>query len=152
MSGFFATLLFFHIVAGIFGIVFLTGYMLSIVKEQVDMKKLSRVSFYVLLAFLVSWVLGGYYYLNYYGKVVKPIILKGHYAWAHTVMTETKEHIFLFLPFLALSVFLVTFLLPEVLSREKKLKTAVAFLAFVAQSIALVVTVFGFIISGAVAK
>ncbi len=152
MSALLVTILVLHIFGGLVGMIFLTSYMLSLLKDDADLKKLSRISFFALLAFLGSWILGGYYYLTYYGKAVKPIIIKGDFAWVHKIVMETKEHIFLFLPFLALSVFLVTFLLPGILAKEKNLKTAVAFLAFMAQSIALLVAVFGFIISGAVGK
>ncbi len=152
MSGFLVTILVLHIFGGLVGMIFLTSYMLSLLKEDADLKKLSRISFYALLAFLGSWILGGYYYLTYYGKAVKPIITKGDFVWVHKIVMETKEHVFLFLPFLALSVFLVTFLLPGIMSKDKNLKTSVAFLAFIAQSIALLVAVFGIIISGAVGK
>jgi len=50
----------------------------------------------------LSWVSGGYYYLVHYGPSVKALIKAGPTPWAHSVVTETKEHIFLFLPFLAI--------------------------------------------------
>jgi len=49
-----------------------------------------------------SWVVGGFYYVTEYGAAVKPIIKSGPLPWAHSVITETKEHVFLFLPFLAM--------------------------------------------------
>lgn len=53
---------------------------------------------------LASWVTGGIYYLTDYQAVVKPVIKAGPLPWAHSVITETKEHLFLFLPFLAVLV------------------------------------------------
>ena len=54
------------------------------------------------MAFLIAaWVVGGYYYVTVYGIEVKPLIKAGPTPWAHSVITETKEHVFLFLPFLA---------------------------------------------------
>jgi hypothetical protein len=51
--------------------------------------------------FLVSaWIGGGYYYVELYGSQVKPFIKEGPLPWAHGVAMETKEHVFLFLPFL----------------------------------------------------
>ncbi len=49
-----------------------------------------------------SWIVGGFYYVTEYGAAVKPIIKSGPLPWAHSVITETKEHVFLFLPFLAI--------------------------------------------------
>jgi hypothetical protein len=54
------------------------------------------------LFLLGSWVAGGTHYLTDYATVVKPVIKEGPLPWAHSVITETKEHLFLFLPFLAL--------------------------------------------------
>ena len=54
-----------------------------------------------LIAILTSWVFGGFYYVDVYGVDVKPIIKAGPSPWAHSVIMEAKEHLFLFLPFLA---------------------------------------------------
>jgi len=40
--------------------------------------------------------------VEFYGSTVKPFIKEGPYPWAHKVVMETKEHVFLFLPFLGL--------------------------------------------------
>src|SRR3989344_2933975 len=53
------------------------------------------------LMLIAAWVVGGYFYVAVYGIDVKPIIKAGPTPWAHSVITETKEHVFLFLPFLA---------------------------------------------------
>jgi len=55
----------------------------------------------VILLF-ISWIAGGYYYLTDYQSIVKPVIKAGPLPWSHSVITETKEHIFLMIPFLAL--------------------------------------------------
>jgi hypothetical protein len=56
---------------------------------------------------VASWVLGGYWYVNYY-YAEKAVILKGPWPWAHNFVMETKEHLFfiplvlaLYLPFVA---------------------------------------------------
>lgn len=46
---------------------------------------------------MLAWVFGGSYYLFLYPQV-KPIIKEGPETWAHLVFTESKEHIFFFLP------------------------------------------------------
>ena len=51
---------------------------------------------------LGAWFFGGFYYITEYGAAVKPIIKSGPVPWAHSVITETKEHVFLLLPFLAI--------------------------------------------------
>lgn len=65
----------------------------------------ARLAAFLGVLFLVgAWIVGGYYYVNTYGAFVKPVIKAGPIPWAHSVITETKEHIFLFLPFLAIYV------------------------------------------------
>lgn len=51
---------------------------------------------------ITAWVVGGYYYVKFYGPLVKPVIKAGPMPWAHSIVIETKEHVFLFLPFLAI--------------------------------------------------
>jgi hypothetical protein len=54
------------------------------------------------LVFLVaSLIVAGYYYLGDYQSIVKPVIKAGPVPWAHSVVTETKEHVFFFIPLLA---------------------------------------------------
>src|SRR5206468_2387119 len=50
-------------------------------------------------AFIVlSWILGGYWYVHYYAPE-KVLILKGPWPWAHSLVMEIKEHLF-FIPLL----------------------------------------------------
>lgn len=149
------TLIFFlvaHIFLGTLGIIFLTAYLLSIFKKEADSKWLKVNSFLAFFSFLASWITGGYYYTSFYGKSVKPIILKGDYPWVHSVLMETKEHIFLFLPFLSLALFAVTYFVGKDFNSDKKLIFSVAALCFTTVSIALAIMLFGIIISGAVGK
>jgi len=49
-----------------------------------------------------AWVAGGFYYVDVYGSAVKPAIKASDAKWVHSIVMETKEHVFLFLPLLAL--------------------------------------------------
>lgn len=51
--------------------------------------------------FVASYVAAGYWYVNFY-YVDKAAILKGPWAFAHSVVMETKEHVFFGLLILAL--------------------------------------------------
>ena len=141
-----------HIFLGTSGIIFLTAYLLSVFKKQIDLKQLKISSLLALLSFVGSWISGGFYYTSYYTQSVKPIILKGAYSWVHSVLMETKEHIFLFLPPLTLALFTVTYFGNQDLKKDKKLVIAAAGLCFTTVSIALAIMLFGIAISGAVGK
>lgn len=69
--------------------------------SQEGFKRARAVSLAGLVLLVVSWIVGGYYYVTVYGPAVKPIILGSSYAWAHTIVMETKEHVFLFIPLMA---------------------------------------------------
>ncbi len=60
-----------------------------------------KVSSIGLGAILLAWLMGGMYYFNFYSSQVKPTIKGSDFNWAHIVVMELKEHVFLFLPFLA---------------------------------------------------
>ncbi|MFC1689685.1 hypothetical protein ACFL07_08540 [Pseudomonadota bacterium] len=49
-----------------------------------------------------AWLAGGFYYVEVYGTAVKPLIKEGPMPWVHSIVMETKEHVFIFLPFLGL--------------------------------------------------
>ncbi len=61
-----------------------------------------------LFAYVLTWIIGGYYYVKFYGPLVKPIIKAGGAPWAHAVAMEAKEHIFLFALPLAVTVYLLS--------------------------------------------
>jgi uncharacterized membrane protein YwzB len=52
------------------------------------------------ICIFAAWFAGGYHYLHDYASIVKPVIKSGPTPWAHSVIMEMKEHIFLFLPLL----------------------------------------------------
>jgi len=64
-------------------------------------KRARIVSLAGLLLLVTSWIVGGYYYVTTYGGAVKPVIIGSEYAWAHSVVMEAKEHIFLLIPLMA---------------------------------------------------
>jgi glycopeptide antibiotics resistance protein len=78
----------------------------------------------------LSWFTGGYYYVNIYGNNVKPLIKEGPFPWAHSIVTETKEHVFLFLPFLAILNYAAIKKYEKELVNDKKLEIQLRFLAY----------------------
>lgn len=101
-----------------------------------------------LLAFVGSWIMGGYYYVIYYGPLVKPLIKAGHAPWAHTIAMEAKEHIFLFVFPLALTMVFLSRLDASTLE-SLKLKKGASLLALTLAGIGLLMGLLGFMISAA---
>jgi len=99
-------------------------------------------------SFFLSWIAGGYYYVTYYGGLVKPGIKSGLAPWAHGIMMETKEHVFLFIVPLA-----VTALLAVMLDQEEwerlGIKKAVMYIVAYTALLGLAIGAMGFIVSAA---
>jgi hypothetical protein len=51
---------------------------------------------------LGAWLVGGFYYVEVYGLQIKPVIKASDAKWVHSIVMEVKEHVFLFLPILAI--------------------------------------------------
>jgi hypothetical protein len=102
----------------------------------------------VVLLFLAVCT-AGYPYVAHYGSAVKPVILKGPMPWAHGVIMETKEHIFMFVPLLALCATIAMY----VAKREGAASAAYRYISVLCGLIVLMVLAMagmGFIISAAV--
>ena len=148
MTPFLVATLVAHVIIGVCAIACTHLVFMHLIRRAPSFSYLSKVSFACFILFLVSWASGAYYYVVYYGKSVKPVIVGGAYPWAHTFFMEGKEHVFLILPFLALLLWLAVKLLARV--PDGGLKNAAAMLAFVALLIGVFVAASGILISGAV--
>jgi uncharacterized membrane protein len=149
MPQIFQILLISHILLGLTGIGLFTAVLVALLKKAPSLNFLKITSLLGLISFIGSWIAGGYYYVNFYGGAVKPIIKAGEYPWAHKVIMETKEHAFLFLPFLAAIVFLSIWLLNNNLTKDKKLKNTLTFLTFIIVALGITTAFMGMVISGA---
>jgi hypothetical protein len=85
----------FGVLAILFGVALFTDTLNASEANRERMKKLSMaVAFFIVLSYLI----GGYWYVVYYGPE-RDIIKAGQWAWAHTFFMEVKEHVF-FVPLL----------------------------------------------------
>lgn len=99
-------------------------------------------------AYIASWLAGGYYYVVYYGTLVKPVIKGGAAPWAHNIIMEAKEHIFLFVVPLAMTVLFITFLKKDEMEQFGIYRLALWLSGLVA-GLGLIIGVMGFVISAA---
>ena len=100
------------------------------------------------LALLFSaWFAGGYYYVEFYGAQVKPFIKEGPLPWAHGVVMETKEHVFLFLPFLGLLAYGLLQRLGGVMADDQRARLAALYAVGSVAVLAGGMALFGFLVS-----
>src|SRR3989344_1533576 len=95
------------------------------------------------IGFIGSWIVGGYYYVKYYGPLVKPVIKAGLAPWGHAIAMEAKEHIFLLIVPVAITVFLAT------RGPEPSVRKPTMWLAVLIAGMGLAIGAMGFIISAA---
>lgn len=100
------------------------------------------------VSFIASWITGGYYYVVYYGALVKPVIRSGLAPWAHNIIMETKEHIFLFIIPIAMTVLFITLLDKKEMERFR-LRRFALWLSGAVVMLGLLIGAMGFIISAA---
>ena len=104
-----------------------------------------------LAAFFVTagcWIAGGYNYLTVYGSQVKPVILEGSYPWAHEIIMEMKEHVFIFLPIIAFALSITLFTLDrDTFLSDAKLRRALIMIALLALFMVLLMFLMGAVIS-----
>lgn len=101
-----------------------------------------------LTGYLLTWIIGGYYYVKFYGPLVKPIIKAGNAPWAHAVAMEAKEHIFLFAVPLAMTIYFLSRLEPAQL-QSMGLRSGLIRLTAIAAGLGLSFGLMGFVISAA---
>lgn len=97
--------------------------------------------------FFGAWLMGGMYYVIEYGENVKPVIKEGPWPWAHGVFMESKEHIFLFLPFLSLVAAALVWQYGDRLRDDRTMRFAVYALGGVIVLIGVLMTMMGYFVS-----
>jgi len=120
----------------------------EIVSNAESTRRRVFVAFVGLASYATTWVIGGYYYVKFYGPFVKPIIKAGSAPWAHAIAMEAKEHIFLFAFPIAITIFLLSRLNTGEL-RLLGLRRGLIGITIMAAGIGLSLGIMGFIISAA---
>ena len=80
-----------HVITGLVALAFYYALTVSLNRKTPDIGFIRRMSSFGLALLILSWISAGYYYTNYYGQFVRPIIKSGQLPWAHTLLMETKE-------------------------------------------------------------
>ena len=113
------------------------------------LKRAQKLALVGSLFFVLSWITGGYYYVKYYGTSVKALIKEGPSPWAHSIIMETKEHIFLLLPFIAIFTYLLIKYYSKDIIKNKSLKKATLLLCLLTFLISMSMAFMGYLISTA---
>lgn len=138
----------FHAVLGEVGaLAFLWVFVEMLNPSESRINRARKVALLGTLFLFGAWFFGGFYYVTDYGTLVKPVIKEGPLPWAHNVITETKEHVFLFLPFLAIFVLGLLRRYKDEFIQNKNFRTSVLVVSGLIVLLAFAMAGMGFIIS-----
>jgi hypothetical protein len=117
--------------------------------SEANIRRAKRATLIGLVFLFSAWLAGGYYYVEFYGTDVKPLIKEGPMPWAHKVVMETKEHVYLFLPFLGLLALGVLQRFGDVMPGNGKARLAALYSVGSVAVIAAGMALMGFLVSSA---
>src|SRR3989344_7862647 len=115
--------------------------------SEASLRRARIAALVAVIFFIGSWFAGGYNYLTDYATAVKPLIKSGPLPWAHSIITETKEHVFLFLPFLAIIAWGLLNRFNKEILVDKNLKKTATYIAALTALVALAMVGMGVLIS-----
>lgn len=91
-----------HPIFGVLAIILAVWVFVEALNASPSNAARTRSAAYAVAVFmLLAWVLGGYWYVYFYAAD-KALILGGPFPWAHSLVMETKEHLFFMSLILAL--------------------------------------------------
>lgn len=83
-----------HPVFGVLGIILAVWVFVDTLNASAaNAGRIRGVANAVAILMVLAWIFGGYWYVSFYGAD-KAVILEGPLPWAHSVVMETKEHVF----------------------------------------------------------
>ncbi len=134
-----------HIILGVAAIGLVYFVLMQVLKRQPNWEWCRNLSMWAAVLFFASWAAAAYYYVVYYGGSVKPVIKAGEYPWAHAIFMEGKEHVFILVPFLTITLALALHSRNE----NPQLKMAIVVLAGCIVTLGIFVALSGVVVSGA---
>jgi hypothetical protein len=93
-----------HVAFGVLGILLAVAVFMDVLNvNEGNAERIKKLSLAVAVFIVLSYLIGGYWYVVFYGHD-RDIIKAGQWPWAHNYFMEVKEHIFFLI--LMLSIYL----------------------------------------------
>jgi len=134
-----------HVVFGVWGIMAAVWLLVEVL--NVNEKNLKRIKISAYLSTIFTWlayIIGGWWYVFLYAAD-KAVIKGSSWAWAHGIVMETKEHVFLLL--VMLSLFLPLFVSKSNLLEDKGARKIIITLAILCIALGFGMELFGSLIT-----
>ena len=83
-----------HVALGVIGIMFAVALFVDVLNvNEGNIERIKKLSLAVAVLIVLAYIIGGYWYVVYYGHD-RDIIKAGQWPWAHNYFMEVKEHLF----------------------------------------------------------
>jgi len=83
-----------HVALGVIGIMFAVALFVDVLNvNEGNIGRIKKLSLAVAALIVLAYIIGGYWYVVYYGHD-RDIIKAGQWPWAHNYFMEVKEHLF----------------------------------------------------------
>ena len=129
-----------HVALGVLGIMCVVALFVDVLNiNEGNIKRIRKLSLAVAVLIVLAYLIGGYWYVVYYGHD-RDIIKAGQWPWAHNYFMEVKEHIFFVM--LLLGIYLPIAVFRNVPLAEKQKRNLVL-------GIATLIVLLGFFMEGA---
>ncbi|MCL4385393.1 MAG: hypothetical protein M1326_03665 [Cyanobacteria bacterium] len=129
---------------------FLWVLMELINKQEKSYIRAKWISLSGVILFFINWFLSGINYVMHYKNSVEPAIKNTNLVWVNNIIMDIKLHVFIFIPILALFLFLIILSFPRWSSDLKIPRKPIYALCILIVFLGFIMVSFGYIVSASV--
>jgi predicted membrane channel-forming protein YqfA (hemolysin III family) len=109
-----------HVALGVIGIMFAVALFVDVLNvNEGNIERIKKLSLAVAVLIVLAYIIGGYWYVVYYGHD-RDIIKAGQWPWAHNYFMEVKEHLFFVMLLLGIYLPIAVYRNTPLMEREKR--------------------------------
>jgi hypothetical protein len=109
-----------HVALGVIGIMFAVALFVDVLNvNEGNIERIKKLSLAVGVLIVLAYIIGGYWYVVYYGHD-RDIIKAGQWPWAHNYFMEVKEHLFFMMLLLGIYLPIAVYRNAPLMEKEKR--------------------------------
>ncbi|MGD1153792.1 MAG: hypothetical protein ABR911_13100 [Syntrophales bacterium] len=109
-----------HVALGVIGIMFAVALFVDVLNvNEGNIERIKKLSLAVAVLIVLAYIIGGYWYVVYYGHD-RDIIKAGQWPWAHNYFMEVKEHLFFVMLLLGIYLPIAVYRNGPLMEKEKR--------------------------------
>lgn len=109
-----------HVALGVIGIMFAVALFVDVLNvNEGNIERIKKLSLAVAVLIVLAYIIGGYWYVVYYGHD-RDIIKAGQWPWAHNYFMEVKEHLFFMMLLLGIYLPIAVYRNAPLMEKEKR--------------------------------